>query len=216
MKRGKRRKVAKPSELSQVAPASKLKQVAPVSKGPQPTPYKFIYLAWGALFAITLCLGVYFHSSAENLVVYSKTHNMQPGTSVVFSDPIELKSRQNLQVDVYAPLDNSWAWVGGDFINEESGMVEEFELPVEYYYGREGSEDWTEGNNTNWIYITSLPAGRYTLRLEFQWEHFTSPLPITVTVTQGVARTLHLALALLVISVIPAFLFMRQMGWLGT
>jgi hypothetical protein len=207
MKRGKRRKVAKPSEL---------KQRASVLKEPQPNPHKFIYLAWGALFAITLCLGVYFHSSAENRVVYSQTHNLPPGNRVVFSDPIELKSRQNLQVDVYAPLDNTWAWVGGDFINEESGTVEAFELPVEYYYGTEGGEGWREGGNSNEIYITSLPAGRYTLRLEFQWEHFTSPLPITVTVTQGVARTLHLSLALLGISVIPIFLFMRQMGWFNS
>ena len=121
MKKGKRRKVAKPSKLT---------QQAPVIKGPQPSPYKFIYLAWGALSAITICLGVYFHSRAETRVVYSQTHNLQPGTSVVYSDPIELKSPQNLQVGVYAPLDNSWAWVGGDFINEESGMVEEFELPI--------------------------------------------------------------------------------------
>ena len=185
---------------------------------PQPNSYKLIYLAWGLLFVITLCLGSYFHSSAEDRFVYSEQHDLQPlpnagATHVVFTDPIELKSRRNLQITVFAPVDNSWAWVGGDFINEESGMVEEFELPVEYYYGTEGSEGWSEGGNSNEIYITSLPAGRYTLRLEFQWEHFDSPLPITVTVTQGVARTLHFGLALLGISIIPIFVFMKQMGW---
>jgi hypothetical protein len=196
-----------------VAKSPSLVWRASVSKAPQTYTHKFIYLAWGALFVITLCLGVYFHSSAENRVVYSQTHNLQPGNHVVFTDPIELKSRQNLQVGAFAPVDNSWAWVGGDFINEESGMVEAFELPVEHYYGTEGGERWSEGGNSNEIYITSLPAGRYTLRLEFQWEHFTSPLPITVTVTQGVARTLHYGLALLGISIIPVFLLMRQMGW---
>lgn len=208
-KRKKRRNFPRPSEPAQQAQIFKGSQAKP-----QPKANKSIYLAWGALFASTLCLGVYFHLSAENRVVYYKTHELQPGTRVAFSDPIELKSRRNLQVAVYAPLDNSWAWVGGNFINEESGMVEEFELPVEYYSGREGSEEWTEGSESNRIYITSLPAGRYTLRLEFQWEQFTSPLPITVMVTEGVARTLHLALALLGISIIPAFLFMRQRGWL--
>jgi hypothetical protein len=211
MKKGNRRKVAKPSELT---------QLAPVIKGPRPNSYKFAYVAWGALSAITICLGVYFHSSAEERIVYSQTHKLGPlpkaeATHVVFTDPIELKSRQNLEVAVSADIDNSWAWVGCDFINEESGLVEEFELPVEYYYGTEGGESWTEGRSSNETYITSLPAGRYTLRLEFQWEHFTSPLPITVTVKQGLARTLHLFLALLGISVIPAFLFMRQRGWLG-
>jgi hypothetical protein len=184
----------------------------------QSNAHKLIYLAWGAMFAITLCLGVYFHSSAENRVVYSERHELQPlpnaaATHVVFTDPIELKSRRNLQITAFAPVDNSWAWVGGDFINEESGRVEAFELPVEYYYGTEGGEGWSEGGSSNEIYITSLPAGRYTLRLEFQRERFNSPLPITVTVTQGVARTLHFGLALLGISIIPIFLFMLQMGW---
>ncbi|HKQ72352.1 MAG TPA: hypothetical protein VJ810_01395 [Blastocatellia bacterium] len=187
-------------------------------KEPQPKSYKLIYQAWGALMAITICLGVYFHSSAENRVVYNQTHNLQPLTSsetsnVVFTEPIELEGRRNLQVSVSAPVDNSWAWVGGDFINEESGMVEEFELPIEYYYGVEGGESWSEGDKTNDIYISSLPAGRYTLRLEFQWEHFSSPLPITVTVTQGIARTSQLVLAMLGISIIPIALFMNQKGW---
>ena len=175
----------------------------------------------GALLAITIGLGVHFHSSAENRVIYNQTHNLQPlsnaeATHVVFTDPIELMSRRNLQVTVYAPVDNAWAWVGGDFINEESGTVEEFELPIEYYYGVEGGERWVEGGKSDDLYISSLPTGRYTLRLEFQWEHFNSPMPITVTVTQGVARTLHLGLALLGISIIPMFLLMRQMGWLDS
>ena len=187
-------------------------------KEPQPKSYKWIYQGWGALMAITILLSVYFHSSAENRVVYSQIHNLQPVGSpetsqVVFTDPIELKARRNLQVSAHAPVDNSWAWVGGDFINEESGMVEEFDLPIEYYYGVEGGESWSEGGSSNGVYISSLPAGRYTLRLEFQWEHFSSPLPITVTVTQGVARTSHLLLAMLGVSIIPIFLFMRQMGW---
>jgi hypothetical protein len=113
-KRRNRRKVAKPPRQG---------GRSSVSKGPQLNAHKFIYLAWGALFVITLCLGRYFHSSAENRVVYDQTHNLQPGNHVVFTDPIELKSRQNLQVSAFAPVDNSWAWVGGDFINEESGMV---------------------------------------------------------------------------------------------
>jgi hypothetical protein len=192
---------------------------APVFREPRLTPHKSIYLAWGALFAITLCLGGCFHLISENRVVYDKVHELKPGqpgqsgSQVVFSDPIELKSRRNLQVRAYALVDNSWAWVGGDFINEETGKVEKFELPIEYYFGATGGERWTEGDWNNQIYIASLPAGRYTLRLEFQWERYTSPLSITVIITQGVSRTMHFSLALLGVSIIPIFLFMLQRGW---
>jgi hypothetical protein len=183
----------------------------------RPSPYGMIYAAWIGLFLITLSLGIYFHSSAENRVVYDQIHKLQPlanaeATHVVFTDPIELKPRQNLQISAFAPVDNSWAWVGGDIINEETGLVEAFELPVEYYYGVESNEHWSEGYKSSEIYVSSLPKGRYTLRLEFQWEHFNYPMPITVTVIQGVSRTWHMCLALLGISIIPILLLIRQMG----
>jgi hypothetical protein len=222
MKKRRRKEVTHSERRLSVSAASTASAVpvASIYRAPKSSPYRMIYLAWGALLFIILCIGIYAGSSAENRVVYDQTHQLQPlatasATQVVYSDPMELKPRQNLQISVFAPLDNSWAWVGGDLINEETGVVETFELPIEFYYGVEDREEWVEGSKDRDIFISSLPKGRYTLRLEFQWEHFDSPMPITVTVKQGVARTMHLGLALITISIIPTFLFMRQRGWLN-
>jgi hypothetical protein len=228
MKRRRRRKEVTLSErrlsvtavsTASAAQVASVASVASASRALKQTPYGMIYLTWGVLLFITLCIGIYAGSSAENRVVYDQTHQLQPlatssATHVVYSDPIELKSRQNLQISVFAPLNNSWAWVGGNLINEETGAVESFELPVEFYYGVEDREQWVEGSKDRDIFISSLPKGKYTLRLEFQWERFDSPMPITVTVKQGVARTMHLGLVLIIISIIPTFLFMRQREWL--
>jgi hypothetical protein len=122
------------SSGSQEQPSS----LNPYQWKPQPNPNRPIYLGWAVFFAIAFSLGVYFDLRAENRVVYRQSHELQPlasaeATHVIFTDPIELKPRQNLRIAATAVVDNSWAWVGGDFINEETGLVEEFELPVEYY-----------------------------------------------------------------------------------
>ncbi len=81
MKRNRRnrRKVAKPPGQG---------WQASVPKGPQPKAHKFIYLAWGALFAITLCLSAYFHSSAENRFVYSVILLFQRQVWTVFGETV--------------------------------------------------------------------------------------------------------------------------------
>jgi hypothetical protein len=170
------------------------------------------------LLAITIYLGVYSHSTAESRVVYKQSHHLRPlpaadATHVVFTEPIELKERRNIKISANTLLNGPWAWVGVEFINEETRVIEAFELPFE-----DDGREWSQGNSCKVIYaspdklimasceeiyISSLPAGRYTLRLEFKWERFNSPSPFSVSVTQGVARNLYIVLALVGVSFIP-------------
>lgn len=152
---------------------------------PPRTRYWPIFAIWAALFVIALVLSSYFEGRAENRVVYENTLNLEPladaeASTTIFSDPLELNARQNLHVEARAPVDNSWAWVGGDLINEATGAVTAFELPVEYSHGYEGGEHWTEGSSTSDVRISALPQGRYTLRLEFLREQFQAPVEVEV------------------------------------
>ena len=65
----------------------------------------------------------------------------------------------------------------GDLINEETGLVQSFDLPIEYYFGTDGGESWKEGSHQETDYVSSLPAGRYTMRLEAQWENWNQAVP---------------------------------------
>jgi hypothetical protein len=136
----------------------------------------------------------------------------QEGTQVVFSDAFELQGGKNLKVTGVGNVSNNWLYVAGDLINEETGLVQSFDLPIEYYFGTEGGENWSEGGHEETAYISALPAGRYTMRLEAQWEKWNQAVPpkLTVRVEQGVVRLLNLALALVALAVVPVFVAIRH------
>jgi len=50
-------------------------------------------------------------------------------------------------------IDNSWGHLAGDLINEETGFVQEFDLPMEYYHGTDDGEGWSEGNRSTSIQV---------------------------------------------------------------
>jgi uncharacterized Zn finger protein (UPF0148 family) len=135
---------------------------------------------------------------------------------VIFTDPIELAGRRNIRVAGRAlNVDNNWVYVAGDLINEETGLVQSFELPMEYYHGVEDGESWSEGDAEQADYLPAVPEGRYTMRLEAQWENWNQPTPpqITVQVEQGVPRVANLLLVLIALSVIPVLMALRHFGF---
>jgi hypothetical protein len=139
----------------------------------------------------------------------SRSFQFQPlqnaqATQVVFSDQFELHGRRNISVEAKSAANNSWIFVAGDFINEETGLVQTFELPIEYYYGVEDGESWSEGGTNKKTYLSALPAGKYTLRLEAQWgDRWQQPATVSVKVEQGQIHGFNFLIAIISLSVIP-------------
>ena len=134
-------------------------------------------------------------------------------TQVIFTAPLEMAGGRNVRVTGRAlNVDNNWLYVAGDFINEETGLVQQFDLPMEYYHGVEDGESWSEGDAEQAAYLPALPGGRYTMRLEAQWENWNQPTPpqFTVQVEQGVPRLANLLLLLIALSVIPVLFAIRH------
>ncbi|MGB8510848.1 MAG: DUF4178 domain-containing protein, partial [Pyrinomonadaceae bacterium] len=136
-------------------------------------------------------------------------------TQVIFSQAFTLAARRNIRVNGFANVDNNWLYVEGDLINEETGLVQSFELPIEYYYGVDDGESWSEGGSERSVYLSALPEGRYTLRLEAQWEKWNQALPpqLTVRVEQGEPRILNLLLTLVALSIVPLFVAIRHFSF---
>ncbi|MDQ3255554.1 MAG: DUF4178 domain-containing protein, partial [Acidobacteriota bacterium] len=133
-------------------------------------------------------------------------------TQVIFTEPFELVDRQNVRVSGRANVDNNWLYVAGDLINEETGLVQQFELPIEFYSGVEDGESWTEGERDPAAHLSSLPGGKYTMRLEVQWDKERPPAVavLTVKLEQGVARGVNFFLALFALSVLPLIVLVKQ------
>jgi hypothetical protein len=129
---------------------------------------------------------------------------------VLFSDPFELAAWRNIRVEASAPVDNSSLYVEGDLVNEESGLVQNFAIPIEYYHGVDGGESWSEGSKESELFLSALPEGTYVLRLEAQWGgdaaqgrpgHWQTPATVRVVLEQGVTRVVYLVVVLAVIVV---------------
>lgn len=183
----------------------------------QPFLHKGVYKYWLLMVPILLAIGLVMTIAAgSKQTVMTNSYQFPPlpnadGTQVVFSDQFELRGRRNVTITAKAPgIDKSWLYMEGDLINDDTGLVQSFPLSVEYYYGVDEGESWTEGKPSDDSTVSSLPAGKYTLRLEAQWEHWEQPMPVVITVEQGTTRGLNLILALIAISIIPIFVGIWQ------
>ena len=178
----------------------------------QPYKYGWIYKYWIAFLLILLLVGfLTFIVSGSTKQVFSQTVNFAPlpnedGTQVFFSDPFQLEGRRNIRIVGESPVQNTWVYLEGDLINDETGVVQSFPIDISYYQGVEDGEAWSEGGQTDSAYTSSMPAGRYVLRLEGQWERWQEPAVVTVKIEQNVTHGINLLVALIVLSIIPVLM----------
>jgi hypothetical protein len=180
----------------------------------QPSPFKeSIGPVWksAALAAAAIFLVFVFLSAAGGKTLHRESVSIPPVVApgspeaATFAGPFFVTSDGNLQVKVQAPVSNSWLYLDGALINEETGAVDEFDLEVSYYSGTDSDGSWSEGSTTSAQYIPTVPPGRYTLRLEPQWETGQRPPGrYDLTVTSRVPRFYHLFLAALALLAWPA------------
>ncbi len=137
------------------------------------------------------------------------------GQQIIFTEPFEVRARQNLRVTAQANVENSYMFVGGDLIDEKTGLVQQFDIPIEFYSGVEGGESWSEGGREKAAYISALPGGTYTMRLEAAWEDWKSPAPprLLVRIEQGVTRGINFIIALILISLLPIIVLFMHMSF---
>jgi Zn finger protein HypA/HybF involved in hydrogenase expression len=174
------------------------------------------YIKWGFAALILLAVVAIFMIplSGFTSTAHSEIVNLPPTASAnapqtAFSKPFELKGNRNVRITASAPVSNSWADLDVDLVNEQSQEVESVNVPIEYYSGVDGGESWSEGGQTQDATLSSLPAGRYTLRVEGTWQNFQQPLPVSVKVEQNVTRGMNFCCAFFVLAIVPFFSLIR-------
>ncbi len=134
----------------------------------------------------------------------------QNGSNPTFSQAFELKGNRNVQITVNAPVSNSWASFDVDLVNEASNDVESVPIDIEYYNGVEDGESWSEGGQNKDVVLSSVPAGRYMLRIDGQWQNWQQPLPVTVKVEQNITRGFNFCCAFILLLIIPLVNLIRK------
>lgn len=185
----------------------------------QPYKHWWIYKYWIAFLILLLLVGfVTTVVGGSTKEVFSQTVTLDPlqnadATQVFFSQPFELAGRRNIKIIGQSPVQNTWVYLEGDLINDETGVVQSFPIEISYYAGVEDGESWTEGGQSDSATTSSMPAGRYILRLEGQWEKWQQPTTVSIKIEQNVTHGLNLLIGLIVLSIGPIIMIIYHISF---
>jgi uncharacterized Zn finger protein (UPF0148 family) len=175
------------------------------------------YYTWGLIPLALLFVAAIFMIPLGGLssTILSEQIVLQPTANentaqTVFSQPFEIKGNRNVRITATAPVNNSWANLDVDLVNEQNNEVESVPIDIEYYNGVEDGESWSEGGQETDATMSSLPAGKYMLRVEGSWQDFSKPLPVTVKVEQNITRGVNFGLAFFVLLIVPVLSLFRK------
>ena len=178
------------------------------------------YYTWGALPLLLLFVVAIFMIPLSGLtkIVLNQELVLPPMTNAAaaqaaFSQPFDIKANSNVRITAGAPVDNSWADLDVDLVNDQSQEVESVSIPVEYYSGSDSDGAWTEGSKSTDATLSSLPAGKYTLRVEGTWQNWQAQMPVSIKVEQGVNRGVNFICALLLLIVVPVLGLIRKFSF---
>lgn len=175
------------------------------------------YYTWGLLplLALLIVAVLMIPISGLTTTVLNQQVQLPPMTNAttaqaIFSQPFDIKANRNVRITASAPVSNSWADLDVDLVNDQSQEVESVNVPIEYYSGVDEGESWSEGGQEQDATLSSLPGGKYTLRVEGTWQNWQQPMPVSVKVEQSVNRGVNFCCAGLVLLIIPFLALIRK------
>lgn len=185
----------------------------------QPFTGRFYY-TWGLLPLLLLFVVAVFMIPLTGLTnaVLSQELSLPPMTNattpqIAFSQPFEIKPNRNIRISASAPVSNSFVELDVDLVNDQSQEVESVSIPIEYYFGSDSDGAWTEGSKDQDATLSSLPAGKYTLRVEGTWQDWQNAMPVALKVEQNVNRGVNFICAFLVLLIVPVLGLIRKLSF---
>ncbi len=178
------------------------------------------YYTWGLLPLLLLLVVAVFMIPLAGLTntVLSQELNLPAMTGatapqIAFSQPFDIKANRNIRISASAPVSNSFAELDVDLINEQSQEVESVNVPIEYYFGSDSDGSWTEGSKEQDATLSSLPAGKYSLRVEGTWQDWQNAMPVSLKVEQNVNRGVNFLCAFIVLLIVPVVGLFRKIAF---
>lgn len=144
------------------------------------------------------------HTSPAGLVVEAPAA-AETG-HVFFSEPFAIQEGENVEVRLVAPISNNWLYYVVDLVDEERGGFVTFDGNLEFYYGNDGGESWTEGSRSKEHVLSPIAKGVYVARVEAM-HGAAEPLTLEVRVRQNVFQGAWLLMAFLVVAVPGLLMF---------
>ena len=186
----------------------------------QPFTGRFYY-TWGALPLLLLFIVAVFMIPLSGLTktVLSQEIILPPMATatteqIASSQAFEIKGNKNVRITAGAQVNNSWAELDVDLLNQQTQeLVESVNVPVEYYNGVDDGESWSEGAKSTDASLSSVKAGTYTLQVHGTWQNWQAQMPVTVKVEQGVNRGVNFCFAFVLLLIAPILGLFRKISF---
>ncbi|RTL39813.1 MAG: DUF4178 domain-containing protein [Candidatus Melainabacteria bacterium] len=124
---------------------------------------------WVIFLTVLTCAQFFFSSTSKSMIATQFNGNFVPNTKIndvtVPKFTLE-KNSSNVLLSLYAPVSNSWFYVSGELVNNNTGASYPFEMTSEYYFGTDSDGAWSEGSATHDLEISSVPGGEYYLNID--------------------------------------------------
>lgn len=124
------------------------------------------------------------------------------------SRPFELEGPvENVRI-ILSPsrFENAWLEGYGTLHRLDTNVSYTFAMPMEYYYGVTTEGYWTEGSKVTGFVIEGIPSGRYELLLS---SSASKSGTVKISMQRGIPSNENMTILLILISILPAYFFIR-------
>jgi hypothetical protein len=204
-------------EPADVAGAFKLTTSLPARIGvgaSQPSPFAKTATKVGeftlAFLAIALAIQLATLAFSQNRLVYQKDLVYKPtdAEKAQVTEVFELGGRtSNVVVRTRANVSNAWIYLSMALINDDTGTAYDFGREIGYYFGSDSDGAWSEGSQSDAVYLPHVPAGHYYLRVEPEG---TVPATYLVQIYRDVPRWWMFLVTVGLILIVPAVVLWKK------
>jgi hypothetical protein len=126
-------------------------------------------LSWFIFVLILSTLQTYKAANSLNAQVFEKNYYFETSQKTADNTTPTFnltKADANLELNLYANVDNSWFYVAGELVNDKTGKTYPFEKSIEYYHGYDSDGSWTEGSHYETVRFNHVEAGPYYINFD--------------------------------------------------
>jgi hypothetical protein len=190
----------------------------PAGIGPtQPFPYSGVYRQFVYLAVALVLLGLAWWAVSPAKVVFEESFALpaiaadQAEKTVTLEREIGWRGGENARITLQ-PQGAEWVGVRGVLVSDgevpEPGQTGARSPPA-----RQSFSFWSEPASSDYVYLSAMPGGRYTLQLTFGWEKPEQPTRVNLRIRQGVAHLSPLVIVLLLLAVVPVCVGIYELIW---
>ncbi|MFM2376751.1 MAG: hypothetical protein RLZZ165_1848, partial [Bacteroidota bacterium] len=171
--------------------------------------YRRILPFWlGSILAVFI-IGFISSTSAPKVLAWSQTYRfpiVNDTVSGIFTLPEGMNRNLEVQVKALSGLENHWVEYAGVLHDTLTNLNYDFIIPVEYYQGVTNGESWSEGSIGGNIVLNEIPGGTYEMVSSIASD---STGDVEIKIFRGVPIYSNWIWPLLILSIVPIFLFFR-------